>query len=259
VTFHPTQSDLDLHHKEIPCTIKGGDKLELSLMGKSVDLDTTSTEELTFSTKVRQTTSQSVTVQNTEGREWAINPTIGTEGDGAKGFFSGKATLVVPAGGSAEYEVAYTPQIMTKLKKVKKTEGDQEVEAEEMETHKGSLFFPLPNGTALLYRLVGTASEPDAEGEISETVTAKKADSIIIPVKNWSRQSQRFSATWQLEGEPDPACFIRGAPTFDVGGSSTKDYKLTFLSLKSGSHRFQVTFKADKTGEYAYFWVNVTV
>lgn len=82
-------------------------------MGKSVDLDTTSTEELIFNTKVRQTTSQSVTVQNTEGREWAINPTISTEGDGAKGFFSGKATLVVPAGSSAQYEVAYTPQIMT--------------------------------------------------------------------------------------------------------------------------------------------------
>jgi len=259
VTFHPSKSDLDLHYKRIPCTIKGGDKLELSLMGKSVDLDTTSTEELTFNTKVRQTTSQSVTVQNTEGREWAINPTIGTEGDGAKGFFSGKATLVVPAGSSAQYEVAYTPQIMTQLKKVKKTEGEQEVEVEEMETHKGSLFFPLPNGTALLYRLVGTASEPDAEGELTETVTAKKAKSIIIPVKNWSRQSQRFSATWKLEGEPDSACFIRGAPTFDVGGSSTKDYKLTFLSLKSGSYRFQATFKAEKTGEYAFFLVDVTV
>ena len=57
VTFHPTETDLDLHYKKIPCSIKGGDKLELSLMGKSIDLDTTSTEELTFSTKVRQTTS----------------------------------------------------------------------------------------------------------------------------------------------------------------------------------------------------------
>lgn len=66
VMFHPTESDLDLHYKKIPCTIKGSDKLELSLMGKSIDLDTTSTEELSFSTKVRQTTSQSITIQNTE-------------------------------------------------------------------------------------------------------------------------------------------------------------------------------------------------
>ena len=85
---------------------------------------------------------------------------------------------------------------MTKLVKVKKQEGDQEVEVEEPETHKGGLFFPLPNGTALLYRLVGTATEPDAEGELRETVTAKKAKSIIIPVKNWSKLSQRFHASW---------------------------------------------------------------
>lgn len=53
VTFHPARPGLDLHYPKIPCTIKGGDKLELSLMGKSVDLDPASTEELTFNTKVR--------------------------------------------------------------------------------------------------------------------------------------------------------------------------------------------------------------
>jgi len=42
--------------------IKGGDKLELSLMGKSVDLDISSNEELAFDTKVRKTTLKNVTV-----------------------------------------------------------------------------------------------------------------------------------------------------------------------------------------------------
>jgi len=40
VTFHPQKSDLDLHIKKVPCSIKGGETLELSLMGKSVELDT---------------------------------------------------------------------------------------------------------------------------------------------------------------------------------------------------------------------------
>jgi len=128
-----------------------------------------------------------------------------------------------------------------------------------METHKGGLFFPLPNGTALLYRLVGTATEPDAEGVLSETLTAKRAKSIIIPVKNWSGLPQRFHASWKVEGEADPALFIRGANAFDVGGSSTKDYKLNFLSLRSGHYRFEATFKAQKTGEYAFYNVDVTV
>ncbi len=62
ITFHPSQKDLDLHYKNIPCIIKGGDKLELSLMGKSVDLDISTNEELAFDTKVRKTTLKNVTV-----------------------------------------------------------------------------------------------------------------------------------------------------------------------------------------------------
>jgi hydrocephalus-inducing protein len=124
VTFHPSKADPDIRYSKVPCHIKGGDKLELSLMGKSVEQDTSTTEELTFSTKVRQTACLSVTVQNTEDKEWAINPTISTEGDDCKGYFAGKSTLVVPARGSAQYEVAYTPQTMTQLRTVKKQEGD---------------------------------------------------------------------------------------------------------------------------------------
>lgn len=127
-----------------------------------------------------------------------------------------------------------------------------------MQTHKGGLFFPLPNGTALLYNLIGTANEPEAEGNLTETVIAKTAKSIIVPIKNWSRESQRFSAKWEVEGEEDPSLFIRGAKTFDVGGASVKEYKLNFLSLKTGSYKFKVTFKAEKTGEYAFFNVDVT-
>lgn len=167
VTFHPTKADPDISTK-VPCHIKGGDKLELSLMGKSVEQDTSATEELAFTSKVRQTAVQSVTIQNSEDREWAINPTISTEGAESKGVFAAKALLVVPPRGSAQYEVAYTPQTMTRPKMVKRQEGDQVVEVEERTTHKGSLFFPLPNGTALLYRLVGSSTDPDPEGEVTE-------------------------------------------------------------------------------------------
>jgi hydrocephalus-inducing protein len=166
---------------------------------------------------------------------------------------------VVPARGSAQYEVNYTPKMMSKQKKVTKKEGDQEVEETEVETHKGSLFFPLPNGTALLYRLVGTATAPDIEKELEEKVTAKKAKSIIIPVNNWLKTAQRFLVTWEVEGEHDPALFIRGANAVDVGGLSIKDYKLNFLSLKSGSYKFKITFKSKQTGEYLLYGVNVHV
>ena len=148
---------------------------------------------------------------------------------------------------------------MTHTKKVKKTEGDQEVEEEVMQTHNGSLFFPLPNGTALLYRLFGTATEPEVEGTINATVTAKKSKPIIIPVKNWSRLPQRFNASWTVENDNVPGLFIRGANAFDVGGRSTKEYKMNFLCLKSGDYKFNVKFLAPKTGEYACFDVLVKV
>jgi hypothetical protein len=36
--------------------------------------------------------------------------------------------------------------------------------------HQGSLFFPLPNGSALLYTLRGVSTEPDVENTINETI-----------------------------------------------------------------------------------------
>ena len=78
-------------------------------------------------------------------------------------------------------------------------------------------------------------------------------------MKNWAKKSQRFEASWKVEGPADPSLFIRGANTFDVASESFKEYKLNFLSLKTGSYKFKVTFKAEKTGEYAFFNVDVTV
>jgi hypothetical protein len=43
----------------------------------------------------------------------------------------------------------------------KDSEGNYSVD-----THSASLFFPLPNGTALLYKLTGVATEPVSEETI---------------------------------------------------------------------------------------------
>lgn len=57
---------------------------------------------------------------------------------------------------------------MTKKEQVADSEDTVDV------PHQGSLFFPLPNGTALLYTLNGVAMAPDSEGAITETISAKK-------------------------------------------------------------------------------------
>jgi hypothetical protein len=47
-------------------------------------------------------------------------------------------------------------------KKEKKEDSQEFIDV----IHKGSCFFPLPNGTALLYNLNGIATEPTEEGTI---------------------------------------------------------------------------------------------
>jgi len=83
-------------------------------MGKSVEQDPSTTQTLNFSTVVRKATKQVVAIQNSEDKEWVINPTISTTSDACAGFFSGKQTLVVPAKQTAQYEINYAPKSMTK-------------------------------------------------------------------------------------------------------------------------------------------------
>jgi len=160
--------------------------------------------------------------------------------------------MVVPAKGSAQYEVTYQPKTMTK--KTKAAEGEEMVDV----PHQGSLFFPLPNGTALLYNLLGVATEPESEGLISETVSAKHQKNLLVAVKDQDKKTQRFTAEWTVEGDSQ-SLFIRGAKMFDVAGESHKDYKLNFLALRSGLYKFKTTFRNQQTGEYQFYDFAITV
>ena len=159
----------------------------------------------------------------------------------------------MPARGNANFEVTYLPKTMTKTEQVPDSEDTVPV------PHQGSLFFPLPNGTALLYNLNGVATPPESEGAITETIVAKKQRNFIVQVKNWSKQTQRYSATWEVEGDSQPGLFIRGANTFDVAGESHKDYKLNFLALRAGVYKFKSTFMAKDSGEYLFYTFQITV
>lgn len=113
-------------------------------------------------------------IQNTEDRDWAINPTISTKSAQCQGYFTGKPTLIVPARSNANYEVTYLPKTMTKKEDIPDSEEKKDV------PHEGSLFFPLPNGTALLYNLRGVSTPPESEGAITQTIMAKKQHNFIV-------------------------------------------------------------------------------
>jgi hydrocephalus-inducing protein len=67
------------------------------------------------------------------------------------------------------------------------TKKEDEAEGGADLPHLGSLFFPLPNGTALLYNLKGIATAPQSEGLIQETVQARKQKNFIVNVHNWAK------------------------------------------------------------------------
>ena len=56
----------------------------------------------------------------------------------------------------------------------------------------GSLFFALPDGGAVLYRLEGFAGGPEAASSMELETPAKRALAFTVPVCNWLRRPQRY-------------------------------------------------------------------
>ena len=137
-------------------------------------------------------------------------------------------------------------------KKEDGTEGEEVL-------HKGSIFFPLPNGTALLYNLNGQATEPTEEGTITQTIAAKKQKNFIVKVNNPFKTTKRFHASWKVDNAEKSGLFIRGSNIIDVDGEGSKEYKLNFLALKSGVYKFKLTFLIKETGEYMFYNFAITV
>ena len=74
------------------------------------------------------------------------------EGD----YYSGLESFTVECQSTSSFEIVYFPMTMTQ------TNGPK---------HTGSIFFPLPDGTGILYNLSGTANPPKPIGKIVREVT----------------------------------------------------------------------------------------
>jgi len=158
--------------------------------------------------------------------------------------------LDVPAGKTADYEIIYNPLSMTK--------NDVATQIKE-ETHEGTLFFATPDGSALLYNLIGRASKPNPSKVFDITdLKAKKSSKLDINVKNWLKTTQRFKVTWDVANN-DQTILIKGANTIDIMGDAIKDYKLFIYCLKPGQGKVTVNFKNETTGEYLYYLLNLTI
>lgn len=56
---------------------------------------------------------------------------------------------------------------------------------------QGSIFFPLPDGTGLMFNLVGTADAPRPNGKVTRDIPCKTWYNEMLPVHNWLKKPQR--------------------------------------------------------------------
>ena len=98
---------------------------------------------------VRTSKTQKIQLKNPTAKPWKIKAIISSTGD--KNYFQSKEFVEVSAGGSSDYEVVYTPLTMTAIQ--------DQPEIKEA-SHEGTLFFPIPDGSAVLYKLIGKSLPP---------------------------------------------------------------------------------------------------
>lgn len=243
ITFHPDVVDNDISFSKVKCNIEGSVPLYINLFGKCVPQTRESVQEVKFQTKVRTVDKKKIVIKNPTDTPWKIKASISANLESSKGYFFGNDTLDIPKNGQAEYEISYLPLSMTKNDKVPQIKEER---------HEGSLFFPTPDGSALLYNLVGESLPPNEAGAFTLALKTKKAENQVIPIKNWLKTTQRFIVSWEVANN-DPTILIKGANTIDVMGDSVKEFKLNVTALKPGTSKATVTFRNEQTGEYVFY------
>jgi len=235
VTFHPAALSPDIRYDRLLCMIDGASPLFLTLSGSCVETPPAQNEPLSFRCPVRGSQSQSVSLSNPTDRAWTLRPAI----DHA--CWKGPLALEVPAGGKADYAITFAPQRM----------------ASDESPHEGSLFFPLPNGTAVLYALRGVTDLPPSEGTRQVEGPAKKPMTVALPVTNWLSEAQRFSVRIDRGDETEKYVVLRGLDHLDVPASLEREYRLSVLAHRPGKTSAKVTFTNEVTNEFLFYELEV--
>ncbi|GFH25491.1 uncharacterized protein HaLaN_23467, partial [Haematococcus lacustris] len=229
VTFRPQAVSPDIRVERVRCTVEGGSNLALTLTGACVTT-VPQAEPVNFACAVRSSTTQTVNLSNPSSSPWQLRPVLSND------FFSGPEYVDVSAYSKAAYVITYRPLTMSS--------PDQ--------PHEGSVFFPIPDGTGLLHRLVGRAEAPVPEGRIEKSITAKQQHTELLRVSNWLSRQQRFKVTIQRKAV-DKATVLEGPEYIDVPAHSSKDYKLSVYSYTASVSQAVVTFKNESSGEYTFY------
>ena len=229
VTFEPKETHADIRVERVRCILDGCDDQFLTLTGACVAQEA-QPDKVSFQAPVRETQEKTITVKNPSATDWVLRPVIHNEA------WSGAEFLTVPAGKSANFTIKYQPMRMTTAP----------------ELHVGSAFFPLPNGSGLLYTLSGTADAPKSSGKVEVKVPAKVQHQEVVKVTNWDKQNQRFAVSVTLDNKPK-ACLADAPEYIDVPGLTARDLRINLLNPLEGNLAGQIKCTNVSTGEYMFY------
>lgn len=122
----------------------------------------------------------------------------------------------------------------------------------DMQKHQGSIFFPQPDGTGLLYNLQGTTEAPKHVAAITQEIPCKTAHTELLPVENWLRRPQRFRVTIDMirPEKLDRSVSLDGLEYIDVPALGKRDYQLHFYSFKECTILAKVRFCIKQTSMF---------
>jgi hydrocephalus-inducing protein len=241
LTFSPTEAGRDYKRDNIEVKFSDAPPLSFGIASAVGARRPEPAELVTFATRVRETTVAKVHVRNDGTEPWTIRPQIDNP------VFTAPEQLVIRPKEVAECPITYAPMTCTKLR----DEGGQ--------TDTGMVFFPLPNGTALQYRLEGTSDLPAPNGTIERDLSAKVLHAEKLIVQNWLKVPQRFTVAMTFAGATDDSVSIRGVSSLDVPPLSSREFKLQAVAYREGRISGTVRFTNEKTHEYQFYYVTFNV
>jgi len=234
LTFRPSELSRDLFARPT-LRVEGSRALPLSLSGQCVEA-TAAEKPLLFRSKVRERVVQNIPLKNTALSLWRIKPVISST------EWEGDELIELAAGETKNYALTYCPLTMTK-------EGK----------HDAQIFFPLPDGTAHLYRLEGISDPPALTGVVSVEVPARVKKPILLQVTNWLKVTQRFLVRVGRKDGKDEEMTLKGHDHFDVPALQMREYALHLYAHKEGTTQAEVTFENEKTDEFVRYELKVKV
>ncbi|OQR93153.1 hydrocephalus-inducing protein, partial [Thraustotheca clavata] len=245
ITFRPLKIDDDIRHDKILCSIEGGDFLTITFTGACVAQLEASIKELVFESHVRKEVSKDITIENKTNMPWNLIPMI--TGD----HWRCPENVAVPASGKAVMPLYYNPLSMT-------LQGDANPFSRPKQ-HKGALFFAIPDGSAITYNLIGTATEPEPLDNLQFKTPAKMSLPIKLAVSNWLKKSPQVFHVVTENVSKCISTFAQGADTITIPPNASRDYGLKVFAYLEGTNEFKVTFTNNETGEYVFYNIHIEV